>query len=187
MKNGNMNFTNFTTYNLADGEFLSEYFKKKYDRENNYYEKNIYYNVPFLQKYNSNYLFIKVIDITDEFIICIEQYPKLCKIKKTNQKLNRINDIYTFILIKNYKVLPSDDICILEISENSDICIFENSLFDSFINNLTVINIYFPDFLPESKNYFQKISFEDTSSLEIKRNYENISLIYRVSTFLEKD
>ena len=183
MKNGNMNFTNFTTYNLADGEFLSEYFKKKYDRENNYYEKNIYYNIPLLQKYNSNYLFIKVIDITDEFIICIEQCPKLYKIKKTNQKLNRINDIYTFILIRNYKVLPSEDIYILEISQNSDIRIFENSLFNSFINNLTVINIYFPDFLPESKNYFQKISFEDTSSFEIKRNYENIIINYKNGNF----
>ena len=90
--------------------------------------------------------------------------------------------LYNDWIVKNYKVLPSDDICILEISQNSDIRIFENSLFDSFINNLTVINIYFPDFLPESKNYFQKISFEDTS-FEIKRNYENIIINYKNGNF----
>ena len=126
MKNGILFFTNFTTYDLANGEYLADYFKKKYNKEDDYYKLKIYYDVPIKQKYDSNYLFIKVIYINDKYLIGIDQYPKLYKIKKSNEKLNQINDIYTLILLRNYEILFSDDISIIKLHNNSSIYISLN-------------------------------------------------------------
>ena len=56
VKNDKIEFNNFTSYYLVDGEYLAKYFKKKYNREESYYKQNVYYDINIIQKYESNYL-----------------------------------------------------------------------------------------------------------------------------------
>ena len=174
IKNDKISFINFTSFHLADGLYLAEYFQKKYNRENNYYKQIVYYNNSDIDKYESNYLFIKVIYISDEYIIGIDQYPKLYKIIKYQDKLKKIDDIYLLLLIRNYEVSFMDNINILILNDNSNIFIFNNSFFDSFINDLTVINFNFPDFMTGHNNFFNKIILDNDYSFNITRNFENI-------------
>ena len=173
VKNRKIKFNNFTCYFIADGECLSKYFKKKYNRNESYYNQDIYYNLPLKEKKKSNYLFIKVILIDEEYITGIEQCPKLYKIKKYKDKLNQINDIYTFVLIRNYDEKIKDNINIIILRDDSNILTFENTFFDSFINNLTAININFIDF-NEKDNYYKEIGVKNNFSLKIIKKNDNI-------------
>ena len=183
IKNDKININNFTNYYLADAEYMAEYFKNKYNRKENYYNQDIYINIPTKTEYNSNYLFIKIIGISDEYLIGIEQLPKIYKIMKYKDKLNEIKDIYTFILIRKYNIQFSDDISILTLFDNSSIYIFKNTLFGSFINDLTIISFNFPDFLSNSENYFYKIEFENNYSFDIIRKKDNIIINYKKGRF----
>ena len=177
-KNGKIKFNNFTTYLIADGEYLSKYFKKIYNKDESYYNQDIYYNLPLDLKKKSNYLFIKVILIEEEYIIGIEQYPKLYKIKKYKDKLNQINDIYTFVIIRNYDEQSTDDLIIITLRDDSTVLTFENTFFDSFINNLTVININYIDF-NEKDNYYKEIGLKNNFYLKIAKKNDNIILNYK--------
>ena len=107
---------------------------------------------------------LKVIDIQDKYILGIDIFSNIYKIDKNYTEIKEIQNIYTVIFIKNYsKLIIQNSFLILSLNEKTYIHIIENSFCNSIINNLTVINLNFLDYIDEEKNYFNKISFSETN------------------------
>ena len=167
LNNNKISFNNFTLFNKVKLEYLDEYFKVKFNY--NYKEDIILYK---LNENKNNFILLKVIDIQDKYIICIDYFLNMCKISKDNEKINSINDVYTIIFIKNFVTTVENPFYILKFRENSKIYIFDNSFGDIFLNNLTIINFNFIDYLkPKEKNYFNLIKFKKNNfSFEISED-----------------
>ena len=99
LNNNKISFNNFTLFNKVKLEYLDEYFKVKFNY--NYKEDIILYK---LNENKNNFILLKVIDIQDKYIICIDYFLNMCKISKDNEKINSINDVYTIIFIKNFVI-----------------------------------------------------------------------------------
>ena len=87
------------------------------------------------------------------------------------------------LLLRNYNIeFNEDNNSTITLYDNSIIYFFENTFFDSFINDLTVINIYFPDY-QGNNNYFREISLENDLIFKITKKCENIILKYNKGKF----
>ena len=170
---------NFTSFYLADAEYLSKYFKNKYNKKEDYYKQK-FFNTNNTNEINeTKYLFIKIILIDNECIMGIDQYPRIYKIKSNQDKLGKEYEIYKFILIRDFELSLSDDnIYIITLSNKSKVYLFNNNLFESFINDLTVIYLNFIDF-SKDYNYFQEIHFDKDFSFKILKNNEYIIFNYK--------
>ena len=175
-KGNNISFNNFTLYNAAKLEHLDEYFKKKFNPN---YKNNdmILYN--FNSSDKENFIFLKVIDIQEKYILGIDYFLNIFKLFKTTDKIKNIQDVYTIIFIKYFSKKIEDKFYILSLNEKSYIYIFENSFCDLFLNDLTVINLNFLDF-SSVKNAFNRIRFDENNnydlSFDITKNSEYIIL-----------
>ena len=119
LNNNKISFNNFTLFNKVKLEYLDEYFKVKFNY--NYKEDIILYK---LNENKNNFILLKVIDIQDKYIICIDYFLNMCKINKDNEKINNINDVYTIIFIKNFVTTVENPFYILKFRENSKIYLF---------------------------------------------------------------
>jgi len=158
----NISFNNLTLFNKVKLEYLDEYIKSKFNLE--YKNDDI-----FLYKINSiynknNFILLKVIDIQDKFILGIDIFSNIYKIDKNSTKIKEIQNIYTIIFIKNYsKLIIQDSFLIILLNEKTFINIIENSFCNSIINNLSIINFNFLDYIDKEKNYFDQIRFSETN------------------------
>ena len=157
-------FNNMTLFNLVKLEYLEDYFKNKLIKTNestNFNQLNkgdnyIHHQINI--KYNNNIVFLKVIDIEENYFIGIDYTLNLFKIYKDSEKLKDINDVYEIVLIKNFDIKKEDQFLTLTLNGDSYINIFENSFCDMLLNDISVINFNFLDFiLPQEKNVFNQI------------------------------
>ena len=172
-----ISFNNVTLFNKVKLEYLDEYLKLKFNL--NYNNNDIFYH-KINTNYNNNFILLKIIDIQDKFILGIDIFCNIYKIDKSSNIIKDIYNIYTIVLIKNYsKLLIQDPFLILSINENTYICVIENSFDDSIINNLSIINFNFLDYINEKKNYFNQIRFSEANnnySFEISKKSEYLIL-----------
>ena len=168
-------FNNTTLFNLVKLEYIDEYFKTKLNNDNN--NKNVfYYKINGFTK--RNFVFFKVIDIQDDYIVGIDYFMNIYKISNKYEKIKTIKNVYTIVFIKYFKESVEDSFYNLDLVENSFIYIFDNTFCDIFLNNLTVINFNFIDFLDSSEgNYFNQIGFvKDNFVFTISKRTEFIIL-----------
>ena len=104
--------------------------------------------------YKKNFVLLKVIDIQNDYILTIDYFLNIFKISPKTQIIKNINNVYAIIFIKNFNLLIEDSLYKITLQKDSLVFIFENSFCDIFLNNLTVINFNFIDFIDTKKNYF---------------------------------
>ena len=186
-KEKNLEFNNMTLFNIVKLQYLDEYFKENLLKINNsiisnknqYKDNDIfYYKLISNDNNKENCLLLKIIDITNEYVIGIDYLFNIYKIFRNNNKLEKVNDIYKIVLIKFYFQINEDSIYILNLCENSYVYVFENSFSDIFLNDLTVINFNFLDFIePYESNYYNIIGFNNNNfSFKISKKIEYVIL-----------
>ena len=138
LDNNEISFNYFTLFNLIKLEYLDEYFKTHFHID---YKDNsiIYYQLNLKNKYD--FVFLKVIDIQDNSIICIDYFLNMYKILKKNEKIENLKNVYTIIFIKNFDSSIENEMFLLTLNKKSYIYVFENTFDDLLLNNLTVINL----------------------------------------------
>ena len=156
----NISFNNLTLFNKVKLEYLDEYIKSKFNLD---YKNDDIFRYKINAIYNkNNFILLKVIDIQDKFILGIDLFCNIYKIDKNSIKINEIQHIYTVIFIKNYsKLIIEDSFLILSLNEKTYIHIIENSFCNSIINNLSIINFNYLDFIDKEKNSFNQIRFSE--------------------------
>ena len=162
LENQNISFNNLTLFNKVKLEYLEEYITSRFNLE--YKNDDI-----FLYKINSiynknNFILLKVIGIQDKYILGIDIFSNIYKLEKNSTKIKEIQNIYTIVFIKNYyKLIIQDSFLILSLNEKTYIHIIENSFCNSIINNLSIINFNFLDYIDKEKNYFNQIRFSEAN------------------------
>ena len=149
------------------------------------------YNKDLIKKQIFDCIFLKVIEMNESFLLGIDHDYIIYKIYKNNNKVNKIDELYTLILIKDYTLSKEDEIFnTLAINENSYIYTFENSFYDSVLNDLTVLylniidlvdpieNSYYDEIALEI-NYIQKINY----TFNIKKKYEYFIINTKIDFF----
>ena len=160
LEKDNVTFNNLTLFNKVKLEYFDEYIKSKFNLE---YKNDDIFRYKINAIYNkNNFILLKVIDIQDKFILGIDLFCNIYKIDKNSIKINEIQHIYTVIFIKNYsKLIIEDSFLILSLNEKTYIHIIENSFCNSIINNLSIINFNYLDFIDKEKNSFNQIRFSE--------------------------
>ena len=182
----NIKFNNMTLFNLANLEYIDEYVKRKLIHNNNfiisdnknYNQKKYYLNQQMNLKNKVNIVFLKIIDINEKYVIGIDYDFNIYNIYKDSEKLNEVDDVYKIILIKNFTIINEEPIVTLKLNEYSYVSFFENSFNNLNLNDLSVINFNFIDFIsPQENNYYNEIRFENNNfSFKISKKSEYIIL-----------
>jgi len=160
----NISFNHLTLFNIAKCEYIDKYFQKQLIINTNYIKTNSIFS--YIKNFNKKQIldsiFLKVIEINDNFVLAIDHEYCLYKLYNINNKKNKL-DLYNFIFIKNYTLRNDDDIFyILIISDSSLIYIFENTFYDSILNDLTVLYFNIIDLKePIEDNYYSTICLEN--------------------------
>ena len=184
LDNNEISFNYFTLFNLIKLEYLDEYFKTHFHID---YKDNsiIYYQLNLKNKYD--FVFLKVIDIQDNSIICIDYFLNMYKILKNNEKIENLKNVYTIIFIKNFDSSIENEMFLLTLNKKSYIYVFENTFDDLLLNNLTVINLNCIDLIDSiESNLFNKIKLDINGNiyfLEIKKKSEYIILFTKFNLF----
>ena len=174
LEHDSISFNNLTLFNKVKLEYIDEYIKSKFKFE---YKNDDIFQYKINSIYNKiNFILLKVVDIQDKFILGIDIFSNIYKIDRNSTKIKEIQNIYEIILLKNYnELIIQDSFLILSLNEKTYIHIIENSFCNSIINNLSIINLNFLDYIDKEKNYFEQIRFsgknEDTS-FEIVKQFE---------------
>ena len=173
-ENNSILFNNLTLFNISKCEYIDEYFQKQLINNNDLKTTSIF---PYIKKVKQKQIFdcvfLKVIEINDNFFLGIDHIYNIYKVySNNNNKINNEIDLYKLVLIKNFTLTDEDNIFyIIIVSENSFVYIYENSFKDSILNDLTVLYLNIIDFKKSLEdNLFNKICFED-----IYNNYSNCS------------
>ena len=173
-ENNSILFNNLTLFNISKCEYIDEYFQKQLINNNDLKTTSIF---PYIKKVNQKQIFdcvfLKVIEINDNFFLGIDHIYNIYKVySNNNNKINNEIDLYKLVLIKNFTLTDEDNIFyIIIVSENSFVYIYENSFKDSILNDLTVLYLNIIDFKKSLEdNLFNKICFEN-----IYNNYSNCS------------
>ena len=179
LKKDYISFNNVTIFNKVKLEYLEDYFKMKFTFD--YKINEIFYH-KMDSNYKNKFVLLKVIDIKEKYIVGIDIFLNIYKIEKekNNKTIDNIQDVYTIIFIKNYyKLIIEDSNYILEFNDNTYVFIIENSFCDSILNNISVLNFNFLDFIDNGNNYFSQIRFSETNnnfSFEITKKSECVIL-----------
>ena len=180
----NIKINNMTLFNLVNLEYIDEYFKKKLIKNNdlfNYDNKNgkiFYYKINSIN--HTNPLLIKVIDINNQYILGIDYLCNIYKIDRNRDIFKKINDVFKIIFIKYFNLEEKDSIYIVELFDYSYIQLFDNNFKNILINDLTVINLHYIDFIePSEKNYFNQIGIDDKFTFKISKKSEYVILIIK--------
>ena len=173
LENDKILFNNLTLFNLVKLEYLNEYFQKNFNPD---YKNNIIY-YKMNSNYKKNFVLLKVIDIQNDYILTIDYFLNIFKISSKTQIIKNINNVYAIIFIKNFNLLIEDSLYKITLQKDSLVFIFENSFCDIFLNNLTVINFNFIDFIDTKKNYFFNQIKVGNFSFEISKKSDYLILI----------
>ena len=174
LEHDSISFNNLTLFNKVKLEYIDEYIKSKFKFE---YKNDDIFQYKINSIYNKiNFILLKVVDIQDKFILGIDIFSNIYKIDRNSTKIKEIQNIYEIILIKNYnELIIHDSFLILSLNEKTYIHIIENSFCNSIINNLSIINLNFLDYINKEKNYFKQIRFSGKNediSFEIVKQCE---------------
>ena len=181
----NIKINNMTLFNLVKLEYIDEYFKQKLIKNNdlfNYDNKNgkiFYYKINSIN--HTNVLLIKVIDIKNQYILGIDYLCNIYKIDRNRDIFKKINDVFKIIFIKYFNLEEKDSIYIVELFDYSYIQLFDNNFKNLLLNDLTVINLHYIDFIePSEKNYFNQIGIDDKFTFKISKKSEYVILIKKL-------
>ena len=182
-KDKNIKFNNMTLFNLVNLENLDEYTKENLFKDNNSLNINNKDKIIFYYKLNSNnnikYLFIKIIDIQTECILGIDYLYNIYKIYKKSNKLIETIDVFKIIFIKNFILKEENSFYIISLNESSYISIFENTFKKILLNDITVINFHYIDYIePSNKNYFNEIGVDKAFTFQILNKCEYV-IVFR--------
>ena len=174
LEHDSISFNNLTLFNKVKLEYIDEYIKSKFKFE---YKNDDIFQYKINSIYNKiNFILLKVVDIQDKFILGIDIFSNIYKIDRNSTKIKEIQNIYEIILLKNYnELIIQDSFLILSLNEKTYIHIIENSFCNSIINNLSIINLNFLDYIDKEKNYFKQIRFSGKNediSFEIVKQCE---------------
>ena len=193
-ENNNISFNSITLFNIAKCEHIDKFIQKKLIMNN---DKDIkinsisHYNKDLIKKQIFDCIFLKVIEMNESFLLGIDHDYIIYKIYKNNNKVNKIDELYTLILIKDYTLSKEDEIFnTLAINENSYIYTFENSFYDSVLNDLTVLYLNIIDLVdPIENNYYNEIALEINYiqkinyTFNIKKKYEYFIINTKIDFF----
>ena len=179
----NIKFNNMTLFNLVSLENIDEYTKENLFKDNNSLNINNNDKIIFYYKLNSNntikFLLIKIIDIQNDYVLGIDYLYNIYKIYKKSNILIETIDIFKIIFIKNFILKEENSFYIILLNESSYISIFENTFKKILLNDITVINFHYIDYIePSKKNYFNEIGVDKAFTFPILNKCEYV-IVFR--------